>query len=361
MSDVEDPSASTATYDQPITLQDDTLEPPAEHSTSQDLTSDLESRTISPTVTGDSGRGKSTTSLARKWTLREELARRKYAKWQGRRPQESADLESGGAEEGGDDAPCGREGSGASASRARARRARPRHSSDARKLHVPDQEDGTSEEEGHYEVDILYENQRGSFLCGIPLFSHRSLLNLDPSPWSNAAFRDSPVDITNAQPPDPTWDWAWKSWYVDMSADVDEEGWQYSFAFSPSFSWHGTHPWFHSFVRRRRWLRKRVKRPLPDDDSQMPGSEYFTMPSARDHSRASSQTRAHARRGHLSVDPELDPRDIHDFGSLMAALKSGRIDRLKLEAVSMFLENGGEELSCLAEHVSGRSLFHFPH
>lgn len=77
-------------------------------------------------------------------------------------------------------------------------------------------------------IDILYENQRGWFIFGIPLFSNKALWNLriDPAPWQDAKFRPSAVNITNAQVPDPSWVWDWNSWYVDMSLDVDEEGWQ---------------------------------------------------------------------------------------------------------------------------------------
>jgi len=78
------------------------------------------------------------------------------------------------------------------------------------------------------EIDVLYENQRGwvtsslhwafielmgvcvgdrAFVCGIPLFSSRGLLNFDPAPWQNGLFRDSAVSIVNAQLPDPSWAW----------------------------------------------------------------------------------------------------------------------------------------------------------
>ncbi len=76
-----------------------------------------------------------------------------------------------------------------------------------------------SEREPH-EIDVLYENQRGWFFFGIPLYSHSSLLNFDPAPWINKDGRDSAVNITNAQVPDPGWEWAWKSWYVDMSQRI---------------------------------------------------------------------------------------------------------------------------------------------
>jgi len=121
------------------------------------------------------------------------------------------------------------------------------------------------QDDPNVQVDILYENQRGFFLCGIPHFSSNSLLNFDPSPWLDGQFKPSAVDITNAQVPDPNWEWSSRTWYVEMSHDVDEEGWEYSFWFK-NCSWHGTRPWFHSFVRRRRWLRQRVRG--TDDNEQ---------------------------------------------------------------------------------------------
>lgn len=33
-------------------------------------------------------------------------------------------------------------------------------------------------------IDILYENERGGFLCGRPLFSSAALGSLDPPAWS---------------------------------------------------------------------------------------------------------------------------------------------------------------------------------
>ncbi|KAI9820393.1 MAG: hypothetical protein M1826_000919 [Phylliscum demangeonii] len=260
----------------------------------------------------DSVVGRTSTNLSRKWTLREELARRKHAKWQERRLEDNV---------------------GAS-------------QSDAARTTSP---------KDVYEVDVLYENQRGSFLCGIPLFSRKTLLNLDPSPWTNAAFKDSPVDTTTAQLPDPTWAWVWQSWYVDMSADVDADGWQYSFAFSPSFSWHGTHPWFHSFVRRRRWLRKRVKRRRPhlarlgsDTDRQMMHAD------AEQNKRSVVDPVSPGRQNYGGGLGGLvtDPRDsIHHIKTMMSVLKSGRIDREKVEAVMNFLDNGGGELAFLAEEM----------
>ncbi|KAI1609341.1 hypothetical protein EDD37DRAFT_163646 [Exophiala viscosa] len=218
-----------------------------------------------------------------------------------------------------------------------------------------------------HEIDILYENQRGSFFCGIPLYSHSSLLPIDPSPWVNKHFHGSPVNITNAQVPDPSWEWAWKTWYVDMSYDVDEEGWQYSFAFGRNFAWHGTHPWFHSFVRRRRWLRKRVKRDGTGGRDKLGGlsaahhltQDYFTIHSTRERSPVSTvdgagkTARPASYVSHASAADMLEqpPEEIKDIANLLKALKFASVDREKIVVVKKFVDQGGEELVYLKDHV----------
>ena len=208
-------------------------------------------------------------------------------------------------------------------------------------------------------IDILYENQRGAFLFGVPMFSSSSLLNFDPKSWQNNAFRTSPVDIRNAQVPDPSWEWAWKSWYVDMSRDVDEEGWEYSFSFQKGFAWHGNHPWFHSFVRRRRWLRKRVRKHVvhkTKDKSHELTAEYFTIhpktvktPSPGSSIAFSSAKMLRARQ--MENDQSLETMEISDIPSLIRALRKAALDREKLVAVRKFVEEGGDELHYLAEHM----------
>jgi hypothetical protein len=71
-------------------------------------------------------------------------------------------------------------------------------------------------------IDVLYENQRGWFVFGIPLFSSKALWNfrVDPAPWVDSKFRPSAVNITNAQVPDPSWMWDWKSWYVAVQPAI---------------------------------------------------------------------------------------------------------------------------------------------
>lgn len=219
------------------------------------------------------------------------------------------------------------------------------------------------------EMDILYENQRGWFLFGVPRYSHSSLLNFDSAAWMTQDRRASPVNITNAQPPDPSWEWVWKAWYVDMSGDTDEQGWQYSFSFASS-SWHGTQPWFHSFVRRRRWVRLRAK--VVDQrlrgrsefqNSHMLSGDYFSIHSAEVRSReqsAAGLSRVESgflNRASMTLEEEPHIHHIGDIPNLMYALKQASIDRERIDAVKKFVEEGGEELYHLNDMVSRINCF----
>ncbi|KAK4539648.1 hypothetical protein LTR36_010474 [Oleoguttula mirabilis] len=209
-------------------------------------------------------------------------------------------------------------------------------------------------------IDILYENQRGWFLFGVPRYSASSLLPSDPRPWQNKDFRTSPVDIRNSQVPDPSWEWVWKSWYVDMSRDVDEEGWEYSMLFKAGLSWHGNHPWFHSFVRRRRWLRMRRRKEVhvvTKEKGHELTAEYFTIhPHAfkpgSDEESDSKTTEMARRRARIENEVAIGNMDITDVGSLVRALRKAAVDREKLVAVRKFVADGGDELYYLSQHMS---------
>jgi hypothetical protein len=229
---------------------------------------------------------------------------------------------------------------------------------------VGDQTNGGEDTKSRSEMDVLYENQRGWFFFGVPRYSHSSLLNFDPSPWMTQDRRASPVNITNAQLPDPSWEWTWKTWYVDMSGDTDEQGWQYSFSFASS-SWHGTQPWFHSFVRRRRWVRLRTKvhprRNLGRSDfekSHMLTEDYFTIHSSKVRSREQSTTglprveSGFLNQASMTVDEESHVDEIGDIPTLMNALKLASIDRERIDALKKFIEEGGDELYYLNDKVS---------
>ena len=339
-------------YDHAINLVDST-KPQDEIVDDGDASSD----SVLVSNTGDSSQ------LNRQWTrphLRKELARRKYAKWQEEAEEEHeprASLQTDDEKPEASGANVKPANQGTWGSHGRLRDKVPFRSK--KKQIKVNSKDTTF-------IDVLYENQRGAFLCGIPLYSANSLLNLDPSGWQTATFQDSPVDITNAQVPDPSWVWDWRTWYVDMSHDVDEEGWEYSFDFSPKFAWHGNHPWFHSFCRRRRWLRKRVKVKQLAEKAEGKGTrdahkltaDYFTIHAARpDRSRSTSGDRSTRRRSstmagyQVAEDDETGMTEIADVATLMTALKRARVDREKVAAVTQFLDQGGDELFYLADTI----------
>lgn len=318
--------------------------------------------------------------------VKERLARDKYARYQeGRQsyeeqpehgepsnvPEQISEVEAATAEPGRDSALSRVQETDFAASEASEERGRPQttQQDQPRPTSIKDTKPSVTHKTKHhkqdYDFDILYENQRGWFVCGIPLYSHSSLLNFDPAPWVTKDLKDSPVNITNAQVPDPTWEWAWKSWYVDMSYDVDEEGWQYSFSFSSRFSWHGTHPWFHSFVRRRRWLRKRVKKHHTHLDGKASNmaqahlltSDYFTIHPKRNRSRSSDRNtngRSSYKSNVTAATAEKEtvaPEDIDNIPTLLKALKLATVDREKIDAVRHFVAQGGEELAYLKDSI----------
>ncbi|KAF9951387.1 hypothetical protein BGZ72_007094 [Mortierella alpina] len=118
---------------------------------------------------------------------------------------------------------------------------------------------GDPEPEGDFVYDFLYQHQRGAFFLGTPNFSSKSLLPVDPDEWTDQFFESSAMDTSDYGLPDPTWEWVHKSWLVDMTGDVDEDGWEYAMTFHGS-PWHGNYEIFRSFARRRRWLRLRKRK-----------------------------------------------------------------------------------------------------
>lgn len=210
-------------------------------------------------------------------------------------------------------------------------------------------------------IDILYENERGGFLCGIPLFSGAALGNLDPAPWTNELHKPSPTDVKTAQVPDPSWEWSWPSWRVnqDDTIDSDKDGWEYSFMFSKKFSWHGPR-WYNSFVRRRAWIRQRMKKAAGYEfnDIHLLNPDYFTVvsPSAKAQSRQGTSVTDGGSSNRTSVlmsdDEVLEQKiEIQDIDTLMDLLRKFRIDREKLDAVQNYIEHSSDNLLQLQEHM----------
>jgi len=213
-------------------------------------------------------------------------------------------------------------------------------------------------------MDELYENQRGSFVFGMPLYSSASLLNFDAAPWVDGALRRSLVDVRDAQLPDPGWEWAWRSWYVDMTGDVDEQGWQYSFSFHERFPWHGTHPWLYSFVRRRRWLRKRVRKHQHTTGGAVVGgadakaahklnADYFTVRARRSRSPGNeswvSEEAASFRQEERALTDSDGPVD--DIPTMIRRLKAAPVDRDKVNIVLEYLSRDPNDRHGLADEV----------
>ncbi|OQE47273.1 hypothetical protein PENCOP_c001G08970 [Penicillium coprophilum] len=326
---------------------------------------------LQPRTSTLSQQGSLTKHLSRA-SVHSQLAKRKYAKWQPHRlgiapdTNDSLSRESSQVRGGSISASSTGEGSRGrdveTAQLAPSRVSTHNSNGSAQVNGVGEQTNSREETKSYSEMDILYENQRGWFFFGVPRYSQSSLLNFDPSAWMTQDRRASPVDITNAQLPDPSWEWAWKTWYADMSGDTDEQGWQYSYSFSSS-SWHGTQPWFHSFVRRRRWVRLRTKahqrRTLGRSDfekAHMLTEDYFTIHSSkvrsRDQSTAGlSRVESGFNRASMTVDEEPYVDEIGDIPSLMHALKLASIDREKIDALKKFIEDGGDELYYLNDKI----------
>ncbi|KAJ2898956.1 hypothetical protein IWW38_001175, partial [Coemansia aciculifera] len=120
------------------------------------------------------------------------------------------------------------------------------------------------DERFEYACDVVLECQRGFNFLGKANFSAKLLHPMDPPPWCDSQMQLTLATVHSFQLPDPSWHWVSPRWLIDMTQEVDEDGWQYASRFSSSTSWHGRQSAATSFVRRRRWLRLR-RRPKKND------------------------------------------------------------------------------------------------
>lgn len=181
---------------------------------------------------------------------------------------------------------------------------------------------------------------------------------------ANAFHKPSLTDINTAQVPDPSWEWAWPEWRVNHQEGMDDFGWEYSFAFSTKFSWH-TGKWWNSFVRRRAWIRRRVKKQHSEvcAEPHMLNPDYFTVrPASQRNSVGSSPNSRRGSRSNMSQMSSSSSRekiDISDIVTLMQTLRMARIDREKREAMESYLEHATDLDGLECEMHEIMSLFVF--
>ncbi|QDS73048.1 hypothetical protein FKW77_009543 [Venturia effusa] len=175
------------------------------------------------------------------------------------------------------------------------------------------------------QLDMLYENQRGLFFFGIPKFSSNSLLQFDPSSWVGSDFKPSAVDITNAQVPDPSWEWAWRTWN-----DTLVEGHALN---SDYFTIHS---------------QPRPRSSVGCDDESSVKAAQVRSPNKIDGTRSPEG----------AADDEDDDDDyghdgdVRDIPALLRGLKRASIDREKIVLIEKFLHQAGDELYYLSENMS---------
>lgn len=180
-----------------------------------------------------------------------------------------------------------------------------------------------------------------------------ALGQLDPPAWTNFAHKPSPTNIYNAQVPDPSWVWVWPEWHINKDRGVDNDGFEYSFMFAKSFSWHPPR-WYNSFVRRRAWTRQRARRDPTSNDPHMLNTEYFTVRPSLDTLRSGSKASSRHSRASMSISSSFNAGEkpaIETIDALMAVLGRSRIDREKIEALENFMEHGEEELGHLQHRM----------
>lgn len=185
------------------------------------------------------------------------------------------------------------------------------------------------------EYDVLYENQRGFYLLGIPKFSANLLSPLDPPAWCDRNLKGIGTDLQNHPLPDPTWEWVDSTWLVDMSGDVDPNGWQYAFRFN-NCTWRGDSKAFHNFVRRRRWLRlrqKKVRSPEVFDIVPLPDTSPLSD------SAPLSPISMKSEISHSSDTSSLEPISVSIEGSnITQRLGTSRVDREKIAIIQTMIE-----------------------
>ncbi|KAJ2559489.1 hypothetical protein EV175_000317 [Coemansia sp. RSA 1933] len=186
---------------------------------------------------------------------------------------------------------------------------------------------------------------------------------MDPPPWCDSSMKLILANVHSFQLPDPSWQWVSPRWLIDMTLDVDDDGWQYSSRFGQTV-WHGRHSATRSFVRRRRWLRLR-RRPratsvqgaeaagAPDDSNMV----VELQPLANDAKVRRKKTMLLANKfknkvssGYVGACPKSPTKP--EAKPLAYTLKDGRYRSHHLKAVDSYaIEVAARVLSCPSSPV----------
>lgn len=126
------------------------------------------------------------------------------------------------------------------------------------------------DETGKTRYEVIVENQRGTTVFGVQMYSNKSMLAWDPPKFETLDGHS--LGKAGIYPlPDANWRWSWQNWHVLMINDVDEEGWIYSTTRFGSRNWKGKSGFF-KFIRRRIWVRMAEK---DEARSARVEAEYF--------------------------------------------------------------------------------------
>ncbi|QPG72781.1 hypothetical protein FOA43_000083 [Brettanomyces nanus] len=207
--------------------------------------------------------------------------------------------------------------------------------------------DSLSDKAARYE--IIVENQRGSTLFGVPMYSKQSMFyGADPPTFQ--ALNGCGLGNMGIYPlPGRDWRWSWDSWHVMMISDVDEDGWVYSNIRFGSKYWKGTRG-FGRMVRRRVWVRMAERVTVEhDNDSDSELASTLIVNGGAETSRDVSSPKDLPERSSnlplvkLSVpvalpDPELELK------SFCKSLSKEVLDRLKSQRILEFFLNADTSL-----------------
>ena len=184
-----------------------------------------------------------------------------------------------------------------------------------------------------FKLEYQVESERGFLVMGSRVFASAALLPMDPAHFSSLTGESLGQYLTEYEIPDNSWVWLWSRWYVDMTADVDDHGWCYSWRFR-SRHWRGHHRFFRSFVRQRLWKRPMIKRSalakLLDemDRKRLRNLALLNESNERPHSNEE------AMKSNESLQAEPSPESM-----ISELLQPCRNDREKIDTILEYLGN----------------------